>query len=211
MPLQSFSKTYEEGLFSYKIYIGYDIGDSFFDNKHHLEQIYSWSSKHIPSVDIKTVSFVNVYGKPGPIMNFLSKRAYIDGCEFMYRINDDTEFLTIWTTPFVEALKAFHPSLVGVVGPTCREGNTKILTHDFVSKKHYEIFSFHYPPELKDWWLDDWISFVYGNKNTRKLSTVKIKHHIKVRRYLISWKSKEKLKPLLEEGRNTIRMKVPQF
>ena len=33
----------------------------------------------------------------------------------------------------------------------CRQGNVRILTHDFVHKTHLAIFKIHYPPILMDW------------------------------------------------------------
>ena len=47
----------------------------------------------------------------------------------------------------------------GVIGPLCNQGNERILTHDFTTRLHMEIFEMnYYPPELVDWWMDDWIS-----------------------------------------------------
>ena len=43
----------------------------------------------------------------------------------------------------VRTLRGYAPPNVGVVGPRCDEGNTKILTHDFVHRSHLEIFA-HY-------------------------------------------------------------------
>ena len=33
----------------------------------------------------------------------------------------------------------------------CRQGNVRILTHDFVHKTHLAIFKIHSPPILTDW------------------------------------------------------------
>ena len=64
---------------------------------------------------------------------------------------------------------------VGVVGPLCRQGNQQILTHDFVHRTHMEIFDMnYYPPELVDWWMDDWISFVYGSQRSMKAYSVEV-------------------------------------
>ena len=46
------------------------------------------------------------------------------------------------------------------MGPSCSDGNMKILTHDFVHRTHLEIFEHYYPPVFSDWWMDDWISKV---------------------------------------------------
>ena len=85
---------------------------------------------------------------------------------------------TQWAGAFVAELSRFYPPNVGVVGPTCKEGNKKILTHDFVHKTHAYIFSVHYPPVLMDWWMDDWISATYGSANTRRLARVLVVHHL---------------------------------
>jgi hypothetical protein len=66
----------------------------------------------------------------------------------------------------------------GVVGPLCNQGNEKILTHDFTHRLHMEIFEMnYYPPELVDWWMDDWISLVYGRQRTFKARSVPVMHH----------------------------------
>jgi len=39
-----------------------------------------------------------------------------------------------------------------------------------------EIFDMkYYPPELSDWWMDDWMSRVYGDKRTIKLNGVEVR------------------------------------
>ena len=35
----------------------------------------------------------------------------------------------------------------------------------------------YYPPELTDWWMDDWISLVYGMSRTFKARDVTVVHH----------------------------------
>merc|ERR1712147_160284 len=67
---------------------------------------------------------------------------------------------------------------VGAVGPMCKQGNRKILTHDFTHRKHMDIFEgTYYPPELSDWWMDDWISGVYGADRTLRGEVVEVVHH----------------------------------
>lgn len=60
----------------------------------------------------------------------------------------------------------------GIVFACC----SRILTHDFTDRVHMEIFPSYYPAALSDWWMDDWISRVYGRKRTRKLLTVTVGH-----------------------------------
>ena len=204
-PLPSLAKTCEPENFSYAIYLGYDVGDAFFDSRPTLWALIQHSKQLMPYASVRIRAFSNQLKKPGPIMNFLSRKAYNDGCDFMYRINDDTELLTSsWTSLFVRALQAFDPPLRGVVGPTCNEGNTRILTHDFVHRGHLDIFETHYPPELTDWWLDDWITSVYGPSNTKKLTEVVVRHHVIVTRYEVQWQSERLLAPLLAQGKQTL-------
>jgi hypothetical protein len=159
-PLSSIYTTCELSFFIYRILIGYDTGDRVFDNQSTLGSLHEWAAHHIPLITLTTHPVSNPLCKPGPVMNHLSKLAHDSGCDYIYRINDDTEFITPWTSAFVTALAAFSPPNIGTVGPVCHEGNTAIL-HDFVHCIHLDIFGTHYPPELTDWWLDDWISLVY--------------------------------------------------
>lgn len=202
--LMSLSKTCEQGRYSYSVYVGYDVGDPFFDNPETLSSLHKWMGVNMPFASLEALPFENRQRKPGPAMNFLSRQAYNDGCEFIYRINDDTEFVTPWTSALIGALRNFSPPLRGVVGPTCNQGNTAILTHDFVHRGHLDIFPTHYPEELTDWWLDDWISAVYGEQNTRKLPEVVVVHHVLDTRYEVKWGSERLLKSLVEEGRRRI-------
>lgn len=164
--------------------------------------------------------FENKIKRPGPVMNYLAQEAFNDGCDYMYRINDDTELLTAprlkslflankgmyvglsamgvfslfiahsrfsfnpwtkvnnWTSIMIAELAKFFPPNVGVVGPRAAgaSDNGQILTHDFTSRHHLEIFGIHYPREFPDWYLDNWISHVYGERNSKKLKTVLVIH-----------------------------------
>jgi hypothetical protein len=209
MALQNARKTTEVPLYNYTFYVGYDRGDAFFDNASTMADLHRWFADNVGLnsswVHMRTASISNPLQKPGPIMNTLSQEAYQDGCEYMYRINDDTEFLTQWTSEFIRALQSFSPPNRGVVGPTCHEGNDAILTHDFVHRGHLDLFGTHYPPELTDWWLDDWISSVYGPQSTLKLKNVVVKHHVLSTRYDITWKNKELLTKALQRGQSKVK------
>ena len=76
----------------------------------------------------------------------------------------------------LSACQAMGPPY-GAVGPLCQQGNTKILTHDFTHRLHMEVFDMeYYPPELTDWWMDDWISRVYGSSRTRQAHRIEVRH-----------------------------------
>lgn len=201
--LPSILKTSESEKYQYVTYVGFDSGDSFFDNATTTSALYEWANQS--HMELRLLDFFNPMHKPGPVMNLLAAVAYREHCDFTFRINDDTEMLGEWTTPFIQALLSFDPPLRGVVGPTCHEGNTAILTHDFVHRTHMNVFGNHYPPQLTDWWLDDWISLVYGESNTLKHPNVTVKHHVKVTRYSVTYKNEEILQTLVLEGAKRLR------
>ena len=50
-------------------------------------------------------------------------------------------------------------------GPNSRPGGFRFIqTQSFVSRKHMEIFGFYFPPEIKNWYCDDWMTNVYSPK-----------------------------------------------
>ena len=125
--------------------------------------------------------------------------------DYIYRVNDDTELATRWATPFVNALQSMNN--VGAVGPACRQGNRRILTHDFTHKTHMEIFGGqYYPPALSDWWMDDWISRVYGPRRTLRGDAVEVIHHTGKhgQRYQVDRSHASLLSGLLAKGSATI-------
>jgi hypothetical protein len=172
--------------FRYVYVLGYDAGDPYYDTVDGMRTSMDWFTEHVQNVmesygislTMKTVRVNNTLKKPGPVFIEMARAAYNMGAEYLYRINDDSEMEENWPNIFVKAIDSL-PSKIGVVGPTCLEGNKNILTHDFVHRVHMEIFEMnYYPPELVDWWMDDWISFVYGVSKSFKSSEVKIVHHV---------------------------------
>jgi hypothetical protein len=113
--------------------------------------------------------------------NCIMRRAYNDGAHFYFRSNDDTGMKRgeNWISTFVNKLASYDPPFLGVVGPTCLQGNGDILTHDFVHRTHMELFDLnYYPTVLENWWCDDWITFVYGRSRTTKEPAVEARHHV---------------------------------
>ena len=90
--------------------------------------------------------------QPAWAQNDAMMEAYLDGMDYGYRINDDTLLKTHgWTEKFISVLESMDPPNVGVVGPTHSGGHTGILTYDFTSKRHIDIFGYHYPKLFTDW------------------------------------------------------------
>jgi hypothetical protein len=158
-------------------------------------------------VTLRLVKVNNTIKKPGPVFIEMARAAYKAGAAYFYRINDDTELMVNWARKYVDALGALSVPY-GVVGPLCTQGNAKILTHDFTTRLHMEIFEMnYYPPELVDWWMDDWISLVYGKARTFKAKSVPVMHHTGTHgtRYAVDSANAGRLDALVESGRQKIR------
>lgn len=159
------------------------------------------------SVKLRPVRVNNTLKKPGPVFLEMARAAYAAGADFFYRINDDTELTTTWPKIFVSTLLSLGVPY-GVVGPNCDQGNQKILTHDFVHRVHMDIFEMnYYPPQLSDWWMDDWISWVYGQTRTFKARDTSVIHHTGAhgQRYQVDHSHELLLGDLVQEGRKKIR------
>jgi hypothetical protein len=131
--LPSIYKTLEQK-YNYVIYIGIDKGDYLETIKEKLERFNK----------VKVVlSTGQTFTKS---INTVARKAYEDGMEYLVRINDDSSFKTMeWSSKGIAVLQSYIPKNIGVVGPTCFEGNVGILTHDMVHRTHLEIFDFYYP------------------------------------------------------------------
>lgn len=150
------------------------------------------------------------YPKHGNFLPFndLMRDGYHTGSEYLVRINDDTEFTSNgWVSLGVRTLKSFQPPNVGVVGPSCAQGNTKILTHDMVHRTHLNIFKTYYPVVFHNWYLDDWISRVYGPARTKKIQSWTVVHHVEQQgqRYKEVMSDEQSLQRELDAGHDVIR------
>ena len=141
--------------------------------------------------------------------NDLMRDGYYTGSDYLLRINDDTEFTSsAWISLGVDTLKNFHPPNVGVVGPSCQQGNTKIMTHDMVHRTHLDIFKTYYPVVFHNWYIDNWISLVYGPNRTKKIKNWTVVHHVEQQgqRYKQVTSDSQWLQREVDSGSNTIRI-----
>jgi hypothetical protein len=191
LALPSIAKTVECG-FRYTVFVGYDAGDPFYDTGAGAGALHDWFGRHVAtpladrgiSVAIEAVRVENHASKPGPVFNALARHAQARDADFFYRVNDDTLMVTPWASAFVCALCSFGPPY-GVVGPV-ESIRVDILTHDFVHRAHLAIFDDYYPPDLSDWWMDDWISQVYGSARSVKVASVKVRRGRRVGRWHVA-------------------------
>lgn len=151
------------------VYINVDERDPLFNGPgkkssilEKADHILSGTTIPIKTLAVVTPSYLNFMHKPGPAFNYVLKAAYKDGADYLYRVNDDTQFDGPWIHSALSNLQRLVPANVGMTGPFCPEGKTSIMTHDLTHRTHLDIFEHYYPPVLTDWGLDDWISNVYG-------------------------------------------------
>jgi hypothetical protein len=64
-PLSSLAQSCEPKRYYYSVYIGYDRGDTFFDNQKTLSALEEWTKANIPFVSLHMKSFTNDLKKPG--------------------------------------------------------------------------------------------------------------------------------------------------
>lgn len=201
--------------FRYEFVLGYDMGDPYYDSVAGNAEVKKWFTDNIQDpmakkgieLTLRMVKVNNSLKKPGPVFVEMARAAYNGGAEFMYRVNDDTEMTENWPAEFVRGVLSMGKPY-GVVGPQCDQGKTSILTHDFVNRMHMEVFEMnYYPPELTDWWMDDWISLVYGKQRTFKAKNVPVIHHTGAhgQRYAVDMAHEKLLVQLVESGRKKIR------
>lgn len=172
-----------ETSYAFRLYVAFDDDDAFITKpslasyvRRASAQLEKKAAKVGVSLQVIILSFNNPWHAPGPVFNFMCGKAYKDGADFIYRVNDDTHLKTpYWATAYIKRLNSYDPPLVGVVGPYCNR-TRKFLTHDFVHRTHLEIFRVHYPTMFTTWYMDLWIDRVYGGFRTSLLKDIEVLH-----------------------------------
>ena len=148
--------------YTYIIYIGVDKDDNIYNNNLEIEKLKKeWETD---DMQIRHIQFPNIEkGYLTAMWNYLFDIAYNEGCNYFYQCGDDIMFKNKgWLLPCINILQK-HGN-IGVSGPLQRvpQLSRTILTQSLVSRKHKEIFGYYFPPEIKNWHCDDWITQVYS-------------------------------------------------
>lgn len=159
--LKSFVITYNKE-HNYTFYIGIDTGDLIYDNTQNKQKLIRFC-KIMKNIDIEFIYMDGITKGHLTIMwNRLFEKAYSDGCDYFFQCGDDIEFKTNgWVNDCIETLQKSEN--IGLVGPV--NNNPRILTQSFVSRKHMELFGYYFPPEIINWFCDNWINEVYKGIN----------------------------------------------
>jgi hypothetical protein len=202
-----------------RLSLGYDVDDSFWSHASLRNETLALIEAQGRDRDLSVVAtpMVGTHGKPCWVWNRLLQSSCEEGCEYFLQIGDDVELMTPgWADMFVQALSQ-NPFLAnfGVAGPmdakyvapnARRSGAPPMLTQSFTHCTHLAVFGGLYPDAFANWWSDDWISQVYGRRNTFALADLKVSNVISSggQRYGPQYAARAMLRPLINTGRTSI-------
>lgn len=159
------------------MYLGYDADDPIFDSEKAQEAKLLIAKLVGDKIIIKYHRMPRVR-RLTLLWNMLAFSAYRDGSNYLFQLNDDSIILNSgWLRRFIATLQKNDD--LGVVGPNDPLWECKLLTQAFVSRKHMEIFGWLFPPQIRDWYSDNWITFVYGKEHTFCSMTHRVQNGIK--------------------------------
>jgi FkbM family methyltransferase len=187
--------------YQYNFYLGYDDTDKYFNNSKIQGQIINNFKKLSPqNTQIKLIRIVGKKGKLGKIWTILAQYA-VSEVDYLYQCGDDIHFIDKnWTQKFVDILRKNNN--IGVTGPLDLN-NKSLLTQSFVHQTHLKIFNFYFPPNIKNWYIDDWIHNVYSPQYNFWEKNITVKNSGGDPRYTVEY-SKDFYQKELENGINTL-------
>jgi hypothetical protein len=142
----------------FRLYLGIDFDDKFYQNPECQEAI----QRLYPEFSLKFMTMPPEIpkGHLTKMWNLLVTQAYHEGCDYFYLTGDDIRLTTPGWFKHAARLMKEHDD-IGFTGPMNQNGKTSIITQTIVSRRHYEIFGYAFPEEIKNWYCDDWINLVY--------------------------------------------------
>ena len=160
---------------TYTIYLVIDDDDKVYSDPNNKNKLL----RFINIMKNVELEFISTNGIPKGwvthMWNRAFQKAYDDNCDYFFQSGDDIQFLTKeWVSDSIKKLS--ENGNIGLTGPLdlgrIKGGNIQsqpggsrfIQTQSFVSRKHMEIFGHYFPPEIKNWFCDDWITKIYYPK-----------------------------------------------
>ena len=209
----------ERSKYRIEVIFGYDDDDEFWKQQSNQEILIANSDRTQQPIPVTFISLPKDKNKPNRIpFNELCQAAYERGVTYLVRINDDTHFITQnWLTLAIQKLQSFSPPNVGVVGPSCKgdaSSDREILTHDMTYLPyHLAIFGTYYPSIFDNYYIDDWISRVYGIVRTKRLGEWEVVHDIQAfgTRYRPSFSQDQYLEGEIAKGKVRVQKFVAEM
>jgi len=154
--------------YNYNFYLGYDYDDQFY-LQNHQKIIDYFNSFGQQNLLINLYKVENMKGKVGQIWSFLADKAK-EKNHFLYQLGDDIELIDSgWEDIFIQNLD--KSNYLGVTGPLDLN-NVRLLTQSFVHIIHLDVFGTYFPPEIINWFIDDWIMNVYSSTQDRRIKLI---------------------------------------
>ena len=154
----------------YTFFIGIDKNDWFYQDSKIKDQIFKFISDK-PKSSVQFIEFDKSFKNDiAGMWTKLYKEAY-NNYDYFVQVGSDIKFLDKgWVE---DAIKIFaENNNLGVVGfqdfgRQQINKDDKLFTQTIVTKQHFEIFGFYFPPEIKNWGCDDWIGDIYEVNNLK--------------------------------------------
>ncbi|CAF1424413.1 unnamed protein product [Adineta ricciae] len=176
-----------EDQYEYRLYIGYDYGDSWYDNISNWQHLSDFIRLQLKAnrsglrVTFRGIRLHAMEQRLTPVWNTLAQVAQKDQCDYFYPANDDMQLLTKgWTSAAVEALRSCPVASNFGIAAFKDVGVCMVPTFHLVHKTHLELHGgIYYPVPSHGAGQDPWIFAVYRPwKCAFHLKQYEIKNHI---------------------------------
>lgn len=182
------------------VYLGYDAHDPLLDRPG-AESELRHLLKDVVGVEVRMFRYPDTQGWNVWAVNYLTEECYLDGYSYFYRVNDDTVFQEHgWALRLVEGMKHRPVPDFGVLG--IGDPRMSIYTHSVVSRRHFEVFQFHFPWTFGNFWSDDWITLVYQPEHSMLAENISIHHLWFEKRYDVVPSIRNELAGVVESTRH---------
>lgn len=185
-----------------KVFLSVDNGDEFYDNPTRFEEIKARFGVAVD--DIFMVSSPNPDKSPVHAWNVAFNAAVTypgEKIDTFFQIGDDVQLLTPKETLIEMATLSKPGYMVFPVDGTYMKGRPNLATQSMVTRDHHEKFGFYFPPEIKNWFCDDWISEVYLKAGRcLRTSSVALRSTFAKPRYKVEHVARARLNELVSDG-----------
>lgn len=155
--------------FSIKVFIGIDDDDELYTNLNYLPTFYPplLSASHNIThnkihYSLEWIKMKDMKGKPTSIWNSLATEAIEQDYDYLMILGDDIvcDKKNEWLGIFLKNLKKNN----NIGFSAGWSNNDDIPTQFLIHKTHIDIFGFIYPPQIYNYFCDDFLVELYGKK-----------------------------------------------
>jgi hypothetical protein len=186
----------------YKVYVAVDVDDNIYSQQNEKNKIYSLCKNLNLNIQFYPLPDNIEKGHVTQMWNFIFDKAVREKNEYFWITGDDINYLNDgWIEECIDGLQ--KTKNIGAAG--IYNGNQRIITQFFVSKRHWEIFGWGYNPEIKNWGCDDHLNHLYAPELLHVFPQYNALNVGGEPRYTIDHSYEKKLKELVEKDRETLK------